>query len=80
VVEAAVVGIPDEILGEAIAAFVTVSGDGNAEPEVLLERCRERLPQHMVPGRLEILPRFPRIGAGKIDKRALVPQDRSGQG
>ena len=70
--EAAVVGFPDEILGEGIAAFVTLRpGAENVRPEALTEWCRRNLPPHKVPGRIQALDELPRNASGKIDKLAL---------
>lgn len=70
--EAAVVGFPDEILGEAIAAFVTLRpGTEDGQTASLAEWCRRNLPSHKVPGQINILDEFPRNASGKIDKLAL---------
>jgi long-chain acyl-CoA synthetase len=69
--EAAVVGVPDEILGDAIVAFVTPRPGSAVEPPAVLEWCRERLPAYKVPTAIRILREFPRNTSGKIDKLAL---------
>jgi acyl-CoA synthetase (AMP-forming)/AMP-acid ligase II len=72
--EAAVVGLPDEILGEAILAFVTLRPGAPGDPAALVEWCRRRLPPYKVPGRFRLLTEFPRNASGKIDKLALRSQ------
>jgi long-chain acyl-CoA synthetase len=69
--EAAVVGVPDEILGEAIVAFVTLRPGQRQDGTSILEWCRGRLPSYKVPGSLRTLPEFPRNTSGKIDKVTL---------
>jgi len=69
--EAAAIGLPDEILGEAIVAFVTLRPDASGDPTELAEWCRRRLPPYKVPGRFGVLAEFPRNASGKIDKLAL---------
>jgi oxygen-independent coproporphyrinogen-3 oxidase len=68
--EAQVVGIPDERLGSVPAAFVLC--DGNcANPTDLVEFCRTRLSDYMLPQRIEFVDEYPLTASGKIDKRAL---------
>lgn len=70
--EAAVVGIADEILGEAVVAFVTLrSGDSDGQAGELQRWCGERLPSYKVPCRIEVVPELPRNPSGKIDRLAL---------
>jgi acyl-CoA synthetase (AMP-forming)/AMP-acid ligase II len=69
--EAAVVGAEDEMLGEAIVAFVTLRPGHEAEPDAIIEWCRGRMPQYKVPHAMEIRREFPRNASGKVDKLAL---------
>jgi long-chain acyl-CoA synthetase len=69
--EAAVVGAPDEMLGERIVAFVTLRPGMEAEPDGILGSCRKLMPQYKVPQLLQILPDLPRKSSGKVDKLAL---------
>ncbi|MBZ5640485.1 MAG: acyl--CoA ligase [Acidobacteriia bacterium] len=69
--EAAVVGVPDEILGESIAAFVTLRPGHPQDGAGILAWCRERLPAYKIPTTLRSLREFPRNASGKIDKLAL---------
>jgi long-chain acyl-CoA synthetase len=70
-VEAAVVGAPDPILGEAIWAFV-VPRDGAAPcPRDVLRHCAANLEEYLVPQRVEIVTSLPKSPNGKIDKNEL---------
>ena len=72
VLEAAVVGRPDEVLGQAIHAFVVLDNSSRVTPAVLRAACCERLEPFMVPQAIEIVDTMPRTANGKIEKAALV--------
>ena len=71
VVEAAVVGRPDPMLGEKVVAFVTTQGNG-LTPLLIRNWCAERLSDYKVPGVVVIEPSaLPRNANGKIQKAEL---------
>jgi len=69
--QAAVVGMPDERLGEVGAAFVVVTPSASVEPDDLVAWARERMANFKVPRRVEIVEALPLVPAGKVDKVAL---------
>lgn len=69
--EAAVVGVPDRLLGEALHAHVAPRAGCELDPKALRRHCAGLLESHMVPQRVTVHAELPRIGAGKIDRRAL---------
>jgi acyl-coenzyme A synthetase/AMP-(fatty) acid ligase len=67
--EAAVVAVPDELLGSRIVAYCAVSnGGGVAE---LTRLCRARLPLYMVPQHILPVDVLPRTSTGKVDRTRL---------
>jgi acyl-CoA synthetase (AMP-forming)/AMP-acid ligase II len=70
--EVAVVGLPDEILGERIAAYVVLRpGEALAETD-LARALRAKLPAYKLPSELHFLDDLPKNAAGKVMKRELV--------
>ena len=70
--EAAVVAIPDELIGNRIAAFV-VPLEGNAPTAKELESyCSEQLPRYMIPEKTHFCDVLPKTSNGKIDRRLLA--------
>ena len=69
--ETAVVGLPDELLGEAIKAFVVPRDGEVVDVESLLAFCAQRMPRHMMPKSVETLESLPKTGSGKVDYPAL---------
>jgi acyl-CoA ligase (AMP-forming) (exosortase A-associated) len=71
VCQAAVIGLPDEMLGQTIKAFVvSKSGDG-VDTNSLLHFCAEKLPRHMIPKIVEVMDDLPKTSSGKVDYPAL---------
>ncbi|CAN5364344.1 long-chain fatty acid--CoA ligase [soil metagenome] len=71
VLEAAVVGAPDERYGEVPIAFVTTYPGSTLTVEDLLELCRRDLTKVKIPARITLLGALPRNPVGKIDKPSL---------
>ena len=71
VVEAAVVGVPDERWGEACAAFVVLRSGATTSAEALAEHCRERLARFKVPKKFTVVHELPRSSMGKVPKDDL---------
>jgi long-chain acyl-CoA synthetase len=71
VLEAAVVGQPDPVLGEQPVAFVTLREGFDVAPEDLIEHSRRSLARYKVPREVFIERTLPKNAVGKIAKPAL---------
>ncbi|MRJ76043.1 AMP-binding protein [Aeromicrobium sp. SMF47] len=87
VAQVAVVGLPDEETGEAVAAFVVpteeASGDEDALVESVEEHCRTRLARFKQPRRVIVVTGLPHSATGKVAKgrlRSLVRSETLGLG
>lgn len=73
VLEAAVVGLPDEVLGQRIVVAVVAKPDGRADLLDAIGRlCRMHLAPYMTPSEFHLLEAIPRNANGKADRFALI--------
>jgi acyl-CoA synthetase (AMP-forming)/AMP-acid ligase II len=71
VLEAAVVGGPDQVLGEVPVAYVALAPGTDAAADDLIGHCASSLTRMKVPVAVHILAELPKNPVGKIDKPAL---------
>jgi amino acid adenylation domain-containing protein len=69
--EAAVVGVPDELLGEAIRAYVVLDPGASLSVGQIRAHCMRRLENFMVPQQIVLCADLPRTTTGKVSRKAL---------
>jgi amino acid adenylation domain-containing protein len=70
--EAAVVAIPDDLIGNRIKAFVVPLKEDSLTLTDLQAHCRDRLPRYMVPEVIEFRKELPKTSTGKINRPLLT--------
>lgn len=67
VIEAAVIGITDDILGEAVKAFVVLDNEAlNVDEKYIIDYCKDSLPSYKVPKYVVFLYELPKNSSGKV--------------
>jgi long-chain acyl-CoA synthetase len=69
--EAAVIGRPDERLGEEVVAFVSLRDGASAEPDEVIAFCKERLAAYKYPRQVVVIEELPKGPSGKVLKTEL---------
>ncbi len=69
--EVAVVGVPDDILGQAVRAFVVLDGSAQLDERTFRRHCMARLESYMVPRDVVFIDDLPKTATGKVRKRDL---------
>ena len=70
--DAAVVGVPDDLLGESIHAFVSLEPGARLGTREIRRACQERLEGFMVPQKIVLLTSLPKTDTGKVRKKDLL--------
>ncbi|AYD41116.1 AMP-dependent synthetase [Clostridium fermenticellae] len=77
VVECAVIGVQDDILGEAIKAFIVLKSNRmNINSKYIIDYCKEKLPNFKVPKYIEFLTELPKNSSGKVLLKALKDREK----
>ena len=70
--EAAVVAIPDDLMGSRLRAFVVLSEQGAVGAKELMTFCSRHLPKYMMPEAIDFCDVLPKTSSGKTDRPALL--------
>ena len=71
IASAAVIGVMDKLRGMTPMAFVTMKEGKTVDEDGIKSFLRQRIAAYMIPRKIEILDDLPKIGSGKINKKAL---------
>jgi acyl-CoA synthetase (AMP-forming)/AMP-acid ligase II len=76
---AAVIGLPDPVLGETIHAFVTPRAGASPSPQALVAHCRQEIANYKVPDQVTFVSELPLSSLGKVQKFVLKEQALQGR-
>jgi len=74
--QVAVIGVPDEWVGQKVVAVAVASGD-TPDAKSVLKNVGQVLPVHMVPSRIELVDALPQTANGKVDYKVLISERTS---
>ncbi len=71
VLQAAVIGRSDPVLGESVQAFVVIEAGAEVTEKDILRQCASQLEKYMMPQRIVFMDRLPLARTGKVDRSQL---------
>lgn len=77
VMEAAVIGVPDEYRGETVRAFVALKEGAEVTEDDLISHCKEQMADYKYPRQIEFMDELPKTATGKFLRRELREEARA---
>lgn len=72
IVEVVVIGVEDDVLGEAVKAYVVLRGESSRiDEKYIIDYCKQRLPSFKVPRYVSFLEALPKNSSGKVMPKLL---------
>jgi long-chain acyl-CoA synthetase len=68
---AGVVGVPDPVYGERVAAFIVLREGHTVDPQELRRFAQQHLADYKLPEEVQLLKELPKNTVGKVQRRAL---------
>ncbi len=68
----AVIGLPDDKMGEVLGAFIVMRPGSNLTEQDIKKYCRDTIASYKVPKIVKFLDQLPLVGPGKVDKKKLA--------
>lgn len=76
ILEACVIGIPDNHFGERVKAYVVLKPGQSATEQEIIDYCKERMANYKTPKIVEFIDQLPKSEIGKILRKGLVEIDK----
>lgn len=73
--DAAVIGVPDELRGEKVIAYVVLQEGSHATQEEIIKYCRDNIAKYKIPKKIIFKDELPKTMAGKVLRRVLREEE-----
>jgi long-chain acyl-CoA synthetase len=73
--DAAVIGVPDELRGEKVIAYVVLKEGSVATQEEIIKYCRDNIAKYKIPKKIIFKDELPKTMVGKVLRRVLREEE-----
>lgn len=74
ILDVQVVGVPDEVYGEEVMAWIILKDQVNITADEIKEYCKDKISKHKIPKHITFTKEYPMTASGKIQKFKLKEQ------